>query len=357
MSFFRPPNVVELKAKRDVEGLIKALGYELDSGAYNHTWIRRLAAEALGLIGGRRAVEPLIAAIRDKDDGVRKAADKALSMIGWQPGMDELAAAYWIAKGQVARCAAIGAPAVEPLIAALRDKNGWTRRDAAEALGQIGDRRAVEPLIAALRDKSGDVHRPDAARALGEIGDLRALEPLIAALGDWKVGNYPEELCREVAGALGRIGDKRAVEPILVDLREFELQAYNQYDYNRYCGLVTSRREIAARTLHLLGWQPGEDADGAAYWIAKGEWDRCVEIGSAAVEPLIAALRYRHRSERKDAAEALVKIYRSGSLDDRARRQIFAVRAEISRPHDDHLKPSSSDCTWSHHDEGIGVAF
>ena len=40
--------------------------------------------------------------------------------------------------------------AVEPLIAALKDGDEGVRREAAEALGRLGDARAVEPLVAAL---------------------------------------------------------------------------------------------------------------------------------------------------------------------------------------------------------------
>ncbi|MBU1626434.1 HEAT repeat domain-containing protein [bacterium] len=45
-------------------------------------------------------------------------------------------------------------------------------------LSQIGDARAVEPLIHALHDVYGYVRR-EAALALGEIGDNSALQPLI----------------------------------------------------------------------------------------------------------------------------------------------------------------------------------
>lgn len=42
------------------------------------------------------------------------------------------------------------ARAVEPLIQALKDKSSFVRRNAAEALGDIGDKRAVEPLTEAV---------------------------------------------------------------------------------------------------------------------------------------------------------------------------------------------------------------
>lgn len=59
--FFGPPNVEKLKAKGNVKGLIKALGYEKDAT------IRQAADEVLGEIGDTRAVEPLIAAIKPVD--------------------------------------------------------------------------------------------------------------------------------------------------------------------------------------------------------------------------------------------------------------------------------------------------
>ena len=74
--------------------------------------------------------------------------------------------------------------AVEPLVAALKDPDDhWLRYYAAEALGQIGNTRAVELLVAALKDETTQV-REAAAGALGKIVDTRThvVEPLIAAL-------------------------------------------------------------------------------------------------------------------------------------------------------------------------------
>ncbi len=65
---------------------------------------------------------------------------------------------------------------MEPLIAALKDGYPGVCRDAAEALGQLGDIRAVEPLSAALKDSDKYVCQK-AADALGQLGDARAVEP------------------------------------------------------------------------------------------------------------------------------------------------------------------------------------
>jgi tetratricopeptide (TPR) repeat protein len=67
-------------------------------------------------------------------------------------------------------------------------------------------------------------------------------------------------------------------------------------------------REAVVRALDDLGWQPDQDEVGALYWIAKRQWDQCVEIGLSAVDPLIIALQDRDTTVRKAAAEALERI-------------------------------------------------
>jgi HEAT repeat protein len=149
--------------------------------------VRQAAAQKLGQAGDPRAVEPLIAALKDKDvdEGVHQSAVEALGQIG--------------------------EAAVEPLIAVFKDRN-FPSSYAIEALGQIGE-PAVEPLIAAFLDE--DFPSAYAARALGRIGDPRAVEPLIAALKD-------KDKTRRiaVAEALGQIGDPRAIEPIIAVLED-----------------------------------------------------------------------------------------------------------------------------------------
>jgi hypothetical protein len=108
---------------------------------------------------------------------------------------------------------ALGEPAVEPLAAALKDENLGIRRMAASTLGNIKDPRAVEPLATALKDDDRNV-RMMAAWALAEIGEP-ALEPLITALRDKK-----SRARGDAAWALAKIGDHRAVEPLIEALKE-----------------------------------------------------------------------------------------------------------------------------------------
>jgi HEAT repeat protein len=159
------------------------------------------AAEALGKIG-EPAMEPLIKALRDRRVVVRRNAAEALGEIG-------------------------DARAVDPLVKVLGDRNSDVRTTAAKALGKIGDERAVEPLIKALSDDYDDWGvRERAARALGKIGDERAVEPLIRALlpdkrdgANYSSAQHEEDgVRRAAAGALGEIGDERAVEPLITAL-------------------------------------------------------------------------------------------------------------------------------------------
>ena len=147
MPLFGPPNVAKLEAKRDVPGLVKALGYQKDAA------VRKAAAEGLGRLRDPRAVRPLVIALGDAP--VRPAAVEAL-----------------VAAGSVAG---------ESLVAALGNQDPKVRKAAVMALGRIGDARAVEALIAVLEDQDGEVQWA-AIESLGQLGDDRATEPLIAML-------------------------------------------------------------------------------------------------------------------------------------------------------------------------------
>ena len=365
--------------------------------------VRAAVAEALGQFGDLRAVALLVAALADGYEDAHNAAVTALSRLPWQPeGAD--GAAYRIARGEWDECTRIGvpaieplitvfagakwssgdpiykpdqkrsaaealvkigapviepilvalvplapyarqdladvlvqigAPAVEPLIAALGDPNSAVRSDAAWALSRLGHPRAVEPLIAALRKGGFGIGR-DAARALGRLGDQRAVEPLIVALGDEAQERH---LRQSAAKALGELGDQRAVEPLLSALSSGDKDL----------------REVASKALGQVAWEPGDDAIGVAYWIARGIYSELVEIGAPAIEPLIGLLDSDHdAATRQAAAGALVAIYRSGRIGPQQQARILAQRNTITAEHDDELL----GC-WitSHSDYGVGVEF
>ena len=224
--------------------------------------VRKSAAKALRQIGGARAVEALITALKDKDADMSKSAAEALEQIGIPDDL-QVQAWYRVAKREWELAIDLGDIAVEPLIAALRDKDAKVREFAAEALGQIGDTRAVEPLIVATRD-TGNV-RYAAACALGKIGDDRAFEPLLDALKDG-VKSAAESL-RQIVGA-------RAVEPLIAALRDKDANV----------------REAAAEALEQIGISDDLQVQ-AWYRVAKREWELAIDLGDIAAEPLISVLK------------------------------------------------------------------
>jgi hypothetical protein len=275
MALFGPPNVEKMKAKRDVEGLIKALGYQKDGS------VRMLAAGALGQMRDPRAVQPLIAALKDSDRHVPETAAEALVKIG-TPAVEPLIVALKDSDSNVRRLAAgalgqIGdARAVEPLIAALTDSNWELRQAAARALEQIGDARSFEPLVAALKD-SNEFVRKEAAEGLAKIGDARAVEPLIATLKD----SY-RWVRKAAAGALGQIADARAVEPLIAALKDSD----------------EGVRMEAAEALDKLGWRPGQDEEAKISATSGGATRPAQDVPAARfVEDIVEGLRQKPPSK------------------------------------------------------------
>lgn len=68
-------------------------------------------------------------------------------------------------------------------------------------------------------------------------------------------------------------------------------------------------RENAVKALDELSWQPTKDAFGVAYWIQKDKMEKCVEMGTPAVAPLIAYMENETSSfSRKKAALPLGRL-------------------------------------------------
>jgi hypothetical protein len=95
--------------------------------------------------------------------------------------------------------------AVEPLIHALRDEHEDIRATAAEALGKLGDTRAFDSLLLALQKDWNEDVRKNAAYALGELGDTRAVETLIAHA--FKIDWREYSVCDSATLALGKFDD------------------------------------------------------------------------------------------------------------------------------------------------------
>jgi len=142
-------------------------------------WVRFAAAEALGKIGpaAEASVPDLIRALQEDRLGVPREAATALGRLGAVQAIPALVAGleHEDRDVQVASAAALGeigpaaAQAVPALIKALRDQANWhVGREAAVALGRIGDPTALPALREAAGHKVGHV-REAAAEAIKTI--------------------------------------------------------------------------------------------------------------------------------------------------------------------------------------------
>jgi HEAT repeat protein len=166
----------------------------LDAVQGEYFTVRSRAALALGNIGDTRAIRPLLSLLRDREDEVRIAACLALGCFRDPSTFDDIATVLLDDPKIEVRQAAARAlgntqhPAALPyLTEALNDPFWWYEREYAMgdlllAIEKMG-KSAVEPLIKALRDKEGTV-RKFAAVLLGRLGDPRAIEPLGMSLYD-----------------------------------------------------------------------------------------------------------------------------------------------------------------------------
>jgi len=312
-----------MQKKKDMLGLINTLSYK-------HQYVRSAAAKALAEIGAS-AVQSLCTALEDKNEYVRFYAADVLGEIG-------------------------DASAIVSLIDALKDDERIVRKAAAEALGKIGDEQAVEPLIARLKDKEGNVHRAAtvalieirgpavkhlcaalkdedkyvrevAANALGEIGYKRAAKPLEGVLKDDE-----QSVRKAAADALEKIGlsDDTSAQAWYAVVKGDWTRAISLGSVSiepitfmlKHGHMTPTMRSNAANALKKIGLPADQEVE-AWYAVASGNWSRMLSLDSVAIEPLITALDWDSKAC-KAAAETIRKI--SIKHEDKS---LFAPAADI----------------------------
>lgn len=161
---------------------------------------------------------------------------------------------------------------VEPLLLALKDEMDRTplggyplRRNAAKALGQIGDVRAVPGLVEAL--SCSDLHvREEAAYALAQLQDARAIEPLLALLQT----PGEEQPWEAVIEALGRLNARQA---------EAAIRPFLQHDSERVRSAAawvlyrfTQAEDLIQILVELLGHSNPSLRQAALFDLAESGW-------------------------------------------------------------------------------------
>ena len=313
------------------------------------------AAEMLGRLGDRRAVEPLISSLRDGSAELRRIASESLGNLGdsraAEPLLELLLESYTQDPADASLKRAIstaltklGESSVDPLLLALKDIDETVRRRATMVLGQMWQ----IPELIDLCDSEVEIRRR-AAVSLGELGDARTLSPLLAVLRDSdekvrhnaiaslgricqipeliQLGNDSALLRQKAAVALGGLGDKRTVQPLVAALRDSNrkvrkcaARALRKLGEPAVVSLVAmlrdERRDARRRAALALAKDGGELAlesltialhDEQRY-VRETALEALAKLGNPAVKPLVIALRSHDPELRISAAEALRRI-------------------------------------------------
>jgi len=248
MRLFKP-NVPKMKARKNVNGLIKLLS---DRDAE----IRETAAKALGELGFPRVIGPLCRALSDPEWTVRVSVIEALATTKDPKG-------------------------IQALIEVLKDEIPAVGQSAAKALVSFG-RQAVNSLASVLTEREPHA-REQAIWALGQIEDERVIPALAVALND---ADPPVRVA--LANTLSEMGDGRGIPALCQLLQDID-------------PAVVQAAIAATEKVGL----PANPLEQAIYAVAKRDWIRAVVLGGASVESLTRALKSTDEEVRREAARSL----------------------------------------------------
>ncbi len=275
--FFGPPDVERARASHDISALVKAAQYRYD-------WVlRRDAVQTLGEFAletptapDPRIVSTLILSVRDAHGKIREIAIKLLAEMG-------------------------ATEAIKPLLPATQDEETAVRWAAVQGLMQLLNQTTGEPpseavaaLIHSLRDPAWWI-RETAARAIKDLTDRIEDPRLIGWAAEWlhlALSSDEYRIVRQSAlDAMIALGAPPTVTSLTTALRD---EAW-------------SVRLSAAEALDAIQWEPTEEHI-VHYWIAKGQCERCVPLGEAAIGPLVAVLQDQYPPIQRQAIQALAEI-------------------------------------------------
>jgi HEAT repeat protein len=365
--------LAEIGDPRAIRPLVELALHERESDPDN------LVLNALAAFGPDQVTPLLIKALDDHDAAVRQLAAVILRKICWDSMSDAERARAVIVQGDWEAAVSFGVSAVKPLVTAFVRGTQRTKREAAEALGQIGTVEAFGVLLASMQDTElDDETRKMAAWALRSycwkwVEDSH-LAGIAIVLDDWDavvkygaaavgplkdaLGDKATHVRARAAEALGKIGNDEAIDALAAALmdsaqdlrvRETSAMSLGQIADMRTAHLLVSAlgdegwhvRVAAAKALDKIDWLPTDGRQRALFCIAKKDWSGAAAAGADAVQPLVDALRYQ--AVNTDAArtliqigqpgvDALVAILKSGNLDAAIREVAATALAEARDP-------------------------
>jgi len=319
--------IVELKEEEDIDGLVELL-------KAGDTKERAESAKALGILGDKLALGPLLRSLDDEDEEtVRSNVILAVGHIDSQRG-------------------------VEPLIECLKDDSWVIRHDAAIALGHIGNEEAVKALDELLEKEEDIEIKQKAVESLGEIGGEKAHEILMGHIDDISV----EE---EVIKALIKL-DGDEILPHLAQkikdgektVREAAVQGLASIGDEDSCQLLVEAlkdeswriREEAAKALGELNYRDAEQKlvetlDDSNEYVVEASLESLGRIGDDdTVEFIKRKLDSEKPEIRSSAVKALgeigtelsTKVLLEGLEYEEHPRVLWAISDSLSKAPDEH---------------------
>ncbi len=275
-----PSQSSERRQLQDTSSVVPALIARLKD---DDAGVRRAAAQSLGRLGDRRAVQPLITVLADPEAEVRRSAIEALS--------------------DLEDPAAIG-----PIAGLLKDSDTDVKKEALSALGHFDQKIPTTGVVDLLDDPSADV-RHEAVNLLQNVHD-RTAAPAIAKL----IHDQSSDVREAVINALGDLGDESSATAITGALTDpsgdVRQQALN--------ALENLHAPVAEATLLNLLKDSNPDVREKAAQMA----------GNRSVVAAIPALRTLISDPRRDVREAATEAL--GNIADPAARA--ALQAALNSP-------------------------
>jgi HEAT repeat protein len=255
--------LVDAGEKRAVEPLIRALRHPEER-------IRSQAAGALGDLRDERAAEQLISSMKVDTPLVALKASQALKKIGGATALRALAKegdadAAW-------EWAKLGGPGAADVLFGLAKAGNL---DAAKELAKLGDSRAADAWFALA--EQGYV---DAILELAELGDPRTLPKLVEGLDS---DLWPAERKRKALQVLRKLRDGRAVEALIHCLKAGFPEAAELLSALQDCRAVPALYEALSHSHRAVRLAAAKGLANLAYFfptLIRDAWDSIAEAAS-----------------------------------------------------------------------------
>ena len=245
--------------------------------------VRRAAAQSLGRLGDRRAVQPLIGILNDPEAEVRRSVVEALADLE-DPS------------------------SIGPIAGLLKDPDTDVKKEALSALGHFDQKIPTAGVVELLDDPSADV-RQEAVNLLDNVHD-RSAAPAIAKL----IHDPSADVRQTVINALGNLGEQSSAPAITAALTDGNADVRQQ----ALNAIENLHAPLPEATLIGLMKDPDGDVRERAAHLA----------GQRSVVAAIPALRSLIADPKKDVREAATEAL--GNIADPAARA--ALQAALNSP-------------------------